>query len=569
MSESDDRSATIPPTSEAPVPAVSGGPRSARSRVAFVLALLLVAALASTGLLAKSRSDERSRANTLAGRVKELEKRIDDLRAQADGGGTTGGSGGGTSGLGDLPSGELGDLLKRLLGGDTGSSGDLGDLGDLLGGDTGDLGNLLGGDMGSMLDCIGGLGAVQGLLGGGTDTDTGGTGNGAATLPDDNLDTQYRGVADWVAHERGLEFDKLPEPTYVTADEMNARVEKEVLREYPAAEARLDSQLLAALGAVAPGTDMRDLQARLTGGQVAGYYDPRSGELVVLSDDPTKPLTGYAVVAVAHELDHALTDQALELPVDVDKMAGASDEQMAATALIEGDATLLMYRFTTDALSAGDQMGMSMDPSATAAHKALSDAPAYLVDQMQFPYSDGLTFACGLQSKGGWRSLDSAYADPPSTTAQVLFPDRYTSHEGAINPPDPSSPGGSWKPARSRTLGAADLYWLFGAPGDERSAALGDPRGLAAGWAGGEVRQWSDGGRSAVGLSLVQHEGEPELCTSLTQWYRAAFPDATDRDVAGGLAFEDDAQSAVLHCDADNVRLGIAPDVATAARIAS
>jgi len=546
---------TPPSTGPATAPTSAGGSSGKRPRaVTTAVVVLLVASLVANVLLARSRHDERDRADVLASHLATVEKELRDLRYHV--GGSTGG--------GESPSpngplgGDLGDLLGGLLGGD------LGDLGGLLGGDSGglgDLGSLLGGDSASMLACLGGAGGLGDLLDGNSQ-------GGRADIPDGSLDAQYEGVASWVADERALEFDSVPEPRYVTPEEMTELVRKEVRREYPEETAHLDSDLLAALGAVDPGTDMLELQSDLVGGQVAGYYDPRSGELVVATDDPSAPLTGFAVVAVAHELDHALTDQALHLPVDADEMAGTSDEQMAGTALIEGDASLLMYRFAGSALSTSDQLGIGLDPSALSAQSALADAPAYLASQLQFPYLEGLTFACGLEADGGWGAVDKAYGDPPTTTAQILFPDRYTAGEGAVDPPDPSAPGGSWEPARSRTLGAADLYWLFEAPGDDTSAALDDPLGRAAGWAGGEAVQWRRRGDSAVGMSFVQHDGEAALCESITDWYRAAFPDATGRDIEGGLAFEDTPQDAVVRCEGDNVRVGIAPDLDTATKIA-
>ncbi len=534
-----------PPVGDSPGPSGGGGRRG----LTVALVVLLVASLAGVGLLARSRRDERRRADRLADRLSSVEKDLEDLRDRAGGGGSGGGD---APNLDDLLGGDLEDLLGGLLG-------DLGDLGG--------LGGLLGDDMGAMLECMGGAGSLGGLLGTGGDGD--GPAGGGAAIPDDSLDSQYDAVADWVATERDLEFDEVPDPTYVTSEEMTERVQQEIRREYPDDTARLDSQLLSALGVVEPGTDMREMQAEFVGGQVAGFYDPRDGELVVLTDDPSEPLAGSALIALAHELEHALADQSLDLPIDVDEMSGSSDEQMAATALVEGDATLLMYRFGADALTLADQMGMGLDPSSLQAQEALADAPAYLVSQLQFPYLDGLLFACGIEADGGWGAVDDAYADPPTTTAQILFPERYAAGEDAIDPPDPAAPGGTWKEARVRTLGAADLYWLFQAPGDDPSAALDNPRERAAGWAGGEVAQWTDGDDAAVGLSFVQHDDGADLCGSVTDWYRAAFPDSDEADIDGGLAFEGDDQTAVVRCDADNVRLGIAPDLSTATRIAS
>ena len=42
----------------------------------------------------------------------------------------------------------------------------------------------------------------------------------------------------------------------------------------------------------------------------------------------------------------------------------------------------------------------------------------------------------------------------------------------AVDPRDPGVPGGDWQRARTSTFGAADLLWLFGAPGDDPARAL-------------------------------------------------------------------------------------------------
>jgi hypothetical protein len=61
------------------------------------------------------------------------------------------------------------------------------------------------------------------------------------------------------------------------------------------------------------------------------------------------------------------------------------------------------------------------------------------------------------------------------------------------------------------------------------------------------------------------------LCTTLAEYYEAAFPDAeVRRDPDGNeLVAEGRDQSAVLACEGDAVRLGIGPDVATARRVAA
>ena len=86
-------------------------------------------------------------------------------------------------------------------------------------------------------------------------------------------------------------------------------------------------------------------------------------------------------------------------------------------------------------------------------------------------------------------------------------------------------------------------------------------------WAGGEVALFTDGERSALGLALVDDGDTGVLCSAVEEWYQAAFQ--TDATESGGTTVLDGGgQVGVLRCDGPDVRLGIAPDEATATALA-
>ncbi len=136
-------------------------------------------------------------------------------------------------------------------------------------------------------------------------------------------------------------------------------------------------------------------------------------------------------------------------------------------------------------------------------------------------------------------------------------------------------PGTGWREERSQTFGAADLMFLFEAPGDDTNAALSDPMGRAAAWAGGIVTQWSMGSATATGISLVQRAGaSTSLCDSVAAWYAATLdvpaPTLTGRATRTFVfAAAPGHQAAELQCAGNDVRVGIAPDAATATAIAN
>ena len=99
------------------------------------------------------------------------------------------------------------------------------------------------------------------------------------------------------------------------------------------------------------------------------------------------------------------------------------------------------------------------------------------------------------------------------------------------------------------------------------AALAADPVGEAVrAWGGGVFGLWTNGNRSAVGISLVERKGEDGLCESVSQWYEASFDDDRSAPQRGReqLALDGPAQDAVLWCDGDGVRLGIGPSLAIA-----
>ncbi len=332
--------------------------------------------------------------------------------------------------------------------------------------------------------------------------------------------------------------------------------------EYPADVAEGREAALRALGAIPADADLRAMQRQLFEEQVAGFYDPDTGELVVGSDGD---LSAADRVIVAHELGHALVDQAVGLP-DVEDPAFEEDHDrlLSTLALVEGDATLLMHRWALETLSLEEQLAMASDPSVLASQQSLAAFPHHLAAELEFPYRAGLGFACDTWRQEGWAGVDGAYADPPATTATVLWPD----HPGRVgDPTDLAAPSGH-QPVHTTTFGAAELLWLLEAPGGDESRALDDAGGRARAWGGGELAVWQDDGTTAVGLSMVDAgNGTPDLCATTTAWYAAAFPDAARSEAGDGATFDGPDQDAVVRCIGGEVRVGIAGDTATATTI--
>jgi hypothetical protein len=57
--------------------------------------------------------------------------------------------------------------------------------------------------------------------------------------------------------------------------------------------------------------------------------------------------------------------------------------------------------------------------------KELADAPRYLRELLMFPYLRGQEFCTALKGDGDFDRIDTAYGRPPSSTAQILHPEKY------------------------------------------------------------------------------------------------------------------------------------------------
>jgi len=440
---------------------------------------------------------------------------------------------------GDDSANPLDDLLGDLGGGGGG---------DLFGGTNTDLLECLTGDAsGGPGDLFGGGGGLGDLFGGGSSNES----ESPAKL--------VKTISKQVEKVRELRFEKPVEADFLPPRRLQQRVGELFLEDYSKRDASLEARVLEALGAIPRDTDLFATRKSVLEGQVAGFYVPETEELVVLSGETVGPLEK---TTLAHELEHALADQKLGLSVDDESDPKTADRDLARLAVVEGDATLTMQRWSLAHLSLGDQLGMlGGSPQLQESQEQLEAMPHYIRQELSFPYLDGMNLVCDRYKRGGWAAVDKTYDEPPASTDQVLFPERYDPKAEPVDPGDPGTLSEPWSKELAGSFGAAELKWLFEAPGGDTSKSLADPLKAVEAWAGGEIDLWTNGDQSALGISIAQQAVETDLCDSVAQWYSASFDDDTEsRDGGAALVAEGDVQDAVITCSGDEVRIGIGPD---------
>lgn len=281
---------------------------------------------------------------------------------------------------------------------------------------------------------------------------------------------------------RGLKPTTDVDPVTIDETQLRKNLEAEFDRENSADDLKFSDDTLLALGLLPAGSSLRKLTLDLQAGQVAGYYSPDQNQLFVVSRSGR--LGPVEEVTYSHEFTHQLQDQNF----DLDKLGldapNQSDRALAQLALIEGDAVSVQTAWTTANLSSqelGELLAASLDPAAI---DALRKAPAYLRETSLFPYSDGLNFVDRLIASGGYNAVNAAFTDPPTSTEQILHPEKFTPREV---PPDMRVPedlaktmGSGWKEIGQDTLGELILrVWLTNG-----GVAVTQARTAAAGWGG-------------------------------------------------------------------------------------
>ena len=206
-----------------------------------------------------------------------------------------------------------------------------------------------------------------------------------------------------------------------------------------------------------------------------GYYDPKTQHFYLadwIELDGQRPV-------MAHELTHALQDQHFDLRRFEKWPDGDSDAELAAHALVEGDASLAMMLYVMRDL----KRAAGMLRSASASSPQLDRAPRALRESLVFPYDKGLEWATLVYKRGGWPAVSAAYKELPQSTEQILHVEKYLAREAPVKielADLSSSLGAGWKRIDSDVNGEWGYYLVLDQflKDDRRS------RRAAAGWAG-------------------------------------------------------------------------------------
>jgi hypothetical protein len=327
-----------------------------------------------------------------------------------------------------------------------------------------------------------------------------------------------RALARELEHLRGATFTTDVGVERQTTEGFRAFVARELDKSLPPDEAAAQSKALQAFGLLPAGYDLRKGLLDLYVSQAGAYYDPETKKFyLLLVDMPKEDLDGI----ILHELAHALQDQRFDLRAAIAKAHASKndDEEAALQHLVEGEATFLMVEKQLAASGVSpDQLGglgdtafasmrdldrptllanaelakKRMGPQGDEVKKAidaLAGIPDILFWGLYGPYMRGQWDVYKTRGAKGWAGVDELFRHPPTSTEQVLHPEK--AYEAKRDEPVAveadelgAALGPAWHAVRANTLGEAAIRVLFEAFLPKHGAPRARAWSCASGWGG-------------------------------------------------------------------------------------
>jgi hypothetical protein len=312
----------------------------------------------------------------------------------------------------------------------------------------------------------------------------------------------------FVQKERGLNYKTRPVVVALSDADFVARYQKITEDDYKKYRAEYDAAtvVLSAVGLLKPGTTYYETTQAFGDAGVVGFYDPESKELSVRGST----LTPFVKTVVAHELTHALDDQWFDL--DRPEYEDAKDEiSFGLSALAEGNARRVENAYRATMSSADKTAADKEEASYGGGFQANAFTTAFLKLQLA-PYSLGETFVDELLALGGQKTLDDAFAAPPTTSEEVIDVDKYLAKEGRVDVAPPAADGAV---VDDGVMGEIVIQYLL-----ENVVSVAQASRAAAGWAGDWYVAWSANGASCVRMSVQMDTASDtsDLKSALDKW---------------------------------------------------
>ncbi|MBN1899764.1 hypothetical protein JW926_00395 [Candidatus Sumerlaeota bacterium] len=289
-----------------------------------------------------------------------------------------------------------------------------------------------------------------------------------------------------VSRIRNLEIKEPLRSKFLTKDDVRNYVLREIDRQYPGDTLHDYENVLARLGFIPHGTDIKKMIISLYTEQAAGFYDDATKWFYVVEEfDLNQTITG---VIISHEICHVLQDQNFNIDSMNLYKRNNDDEIYAILSVLEGDATILMTEWLKENFEFKSvfQVLSSLGMDQT----AYNEAPYFLQQLLVFPYIHGSMFLMEVMAQNGVEGRDIPFRNLPRSTEQILHPEKYLSlidDPTTVSLPGAVQFGKAWEKKYENSIGEIGFKLLF-----EQYMTPNDALEAAAGWDGDRYALYKD-----------------------------------------------------------------------------
>ncbi|MCC7358033.1 MAG: hypothetical protein IT317_01050 [Anaerolineales bacterium] len=308
------------------------------------------------------------------------------------------------------------------------------------------------------------------------------------TLSPEQTTAKMAEIEAFVQATRGLTPTTPVALEFLTPDEVRQKTIADFEEDTTPQEMADGALSLAAFGLMDADVDLYSLLVDLYSDGIAGFYDPDSQQMVVVSGGS---FNAYERTVYAHEYTHALQDQTFGIRASgfSDEMYLADPERFnAVQALLEGDASVLegQYLNTYGPLERGYYNKIVNDVSSIPA--VYYQLPRFLLQDFVFPYREGKAFVQHYYDQGGWARVDQLWNDPPVSSEQIMHLERFEAGDDPLlvaRPPLTDTLGSGWRQIDTGVNGEWFTYLIL-AYGEYSDYHLEEDvaRAAAEGWGG-------------------------------------------------------------------------------------
>jgi hypothetical protein len=333
------------------------------------------------------------------------------------------------------------------------------------------------------------------------------------------LFSQIDGIMSGLSEITGWKIKHKVKADFISRDELRKYVQKRLREVVKPEEIRIEALTLKMFGLVPDEFDLEKAVVDLVTEQAAAFYDYNRKRLFITENPST--FIEQRIVLV-HELAHALADQQHSLTRYIHKGGKTDDEATAREAVLEGQATWLMWALSSK-LNGGDAEPSEIildtmrnsSGGGGAQFPVFENAPLYLRESLMFPYNQGLLFQDAVFRRLGRSGFSEVFRNAPRTSAQILHPQLYFDRATPpdLHPPEPAERK-RYRTLAEGSLGEFDHRILIEQYGTREEAMRLSPH-----WRGGEYRLYEHKKTRKPVLTWVS---EWATESSAREWFEAA-----------------------------------------------